>query len=91
MSVVAHVKVMPSTIPQLSNSPIIKALLDQCVNYYYSNWEGYKLREIVEGSLTHVYALIEQGASPEKETSEPSCRLHNTTFDKYNTLLQHAK
>lgn len=37
MSVRAHVKVTPSTIPQLSNRPIMMALLDQCVNYYYSN------------------------------------------------------
>lgn len=37
MSVLAHVKVTPSTIPQLSNRPIMMALLDQRVNYYYSN------------------------------------------------------
>lgn len=37
MSVLAHVKVTPSTIPQLSNRPIMMALLDQCVNYYYSS------------------------------------------------------
>lgn len=46
MSVLAHVKVTPSTIPQLSNRPIMMALLDQSVNYYYSNWplglKGYK-------------------------------------------------
>ena len=49
MSVLAHVKVTPSTIPQLSNRPIMMALLDQCVNYYYSNWplglKGYEKRE----------------------------------------------
>lgn len=38
MSVLAHVKVTPGTIPQLGNRPIMMALLDQCVNYYYSNW-----------------------------------------------------
>ena len=50
MSVLAHVKVTPSTIPQLSNRPIMMALLDQCVNYYYSNWplglKGYKMKEM---------------------------------------------
>lgn len=55
MSVLAHVKVTPSTIPQLSNRPIMMALLDQCVNYYYSNWplglKGYKMREMEERKL----------------------------------------
>lgn len=38
MSVLAHVKVTPGTIPQLSNRPIMMGLLDQSVNYYYSKW-----------------------------------------------------
>lgn len=55
MSVLAHVKVTPSTIPKLSNRPIMMALLDQCVNYYYSNWplglKGYKMKEMEERRL----------------------------------------
>lgn len=66
MSVLAHVKVTPSAIPQLSNGPITMALLDQCVNYYYSNWplglKGCKIRgELQErfGSFTSAGLLEE--------------------------------
>lgn len=36
MSVLAHVKVTLSAIPQLGNRPVMMARLDQCVNYNYS-------------------------------------------------------
>lgn len=55
MSVLAHVKVTPSTIAQLSNRPIMMALLDQCVNYYYSNWllglKAFKMQCMAERKL----------------------------------------
>lgn len=55
MSVLAHVKVTPGTIPKLSNRPIMMALLDQCVNYYYSKWplglKGYKMKEMEKRRL----------------------------------------
>lgn len=68
MSVLAHVKVTPSTIPQLSNRPIMMAVLDQCVNYYYSNWplgqKGYKMKERCrKGVLAHLLPLIGQEAT----------------------------
>ena len=81
MSVLAHVKVTPSTIPQLSNRPIMMALLDQCVNYYYSNWplglKGYKMRER-KGGLAHLLPLIGQEAAPEnKQKMERPCQMQN--------------
>lgn len=82
MSVLAHVKVMPSTIPQLSNRPIMMALLDQCVNYYYSNWplglKGYKMKEMKERRLGSL-SLIGQETTPEsKEKMEWQCHIPNT-------------
>lgn len=68
MSVLAHVKVTPSTIPQLSNRPIMMALLDQRVNYYYSNWPlaltARKMAAAEEAWL--VYFLWGEEWTPEK-------------------------
>ena len=66
MSVPAHAKVTPRAIPQLCNRPITVALLDQCVNYYYSNWpfslRGCKGRERNTGALAHLLPLVGQEA-----------------------------
>lgn len=70
MSVPAHVKVTPGTIPQLGNRPIMMALLHQCVNYYYSNWplglKGYKMREMEKRRLSSFISLIGQEATLKK-------------------------
>lgn len=67
MSVLAHVKVTLSAIPQFSNRPIMMALLDQCVIYYYSNWplglKGYKRRERQRGGLAHLLPPVGQGTT----------------------------
>ena len=66
MSVAAHAKVTLRAIPQLCNRPITVALLDQCVNYYYSNWpfilRGCKRRERNTGGLAHLLPLVGQEA-----------------------------
>lgn len=71
MSVLAHVKVTPSTIPQLSNRPIMMGLLDQCVNYYYSKWplglKRYKMREMEERRLGSFTSFEGQEAFSEAE------------------------
>lgn len=83
MSVLAHVKVTPSTIAQLSNRPIMMALLDQCVNYYYSNWplglKGYKMRDMEERKLDHLHPLIGQEATSKiKKKTEWLCYIQDT-------------
>lgn len=87
MSVLAHAKVTLRAIPQLCNRPITVALLDQCVNYYYSNWpfslKGCKRRESNKGGLAHLLPLVRQEAIISKNyRTKMGWLLHTATVAK---------
>lgn len=93
MSVLAHVKVTPSTIAQLSNRPIMMALLDQCVNYYYSNWplglKGYKMREMEEKGLGS-FTSCDRTRSYSKNEGENVKGLSDTELENGKMTTEHG-